>query len=381
MHRNTLPLALVLGWAAFSPLTSQAQDPSAAPSSSLVADPTAALTPAATPPPTVEAPAPIPTSQRAGRVVRQDGRDVIIDLGSEDGIQIGMRMEASEEVEVSLDGVSTETQHRSVAVGQVMSVTAHRAQVTFGVNEVLPVGTELRPTTSPMTASAVAPRRVGGVLEVAGTLSPILVLGDIGAGAMAEASVTYRGVSAFFVRATLGPIGFATVSQGSMGFGSGALVGGFDSRFLELGLGVGLVNYHEDSSCTPGSSCGEVTLRPGIALSSRLGALDGLHMRFASTLALTPGEFRVGTLDAALQVPLVTGVWLLARGGAGVEEVGYAYAGAAVRWLARGNGGAGSLFLTGGLEWTRTRVPPTDIYDYEGEVSGIAPTLGVEYRR
>lgn len=314
-------------------------------------------------------------------MVRRDGRDVIIDLGSEDGIQIGMHVESTEEVDVSLDGELVETQRRSVAVGEVVSVTAHRAQVSFGLNEPVPAGAELRPTTSPVSERLAAPPRVGRVLEVAGTLAPILVLGDIGGGAMADASLTYRGSAAFFLRATLGPIGFTSVSQGSMGFGSGALVGGFDSRFLELGVGVGVVNYHDDSRCTPDSSCGEATLRPGIAVSSRFGALDGLHVRFASTLALTPGEFRVGTLDAALQVPLVTGVWLLARGGAGVDEVGYAYAGGAVRWLARGHGGAGSLFLTGGFEWTRTRVPPTDTYDYQGEVSGIAPTLGVEYRR
>lgn len=130
MHpRNTLFSSVLVGWLALSPVAARAQ----------------------------EAP-----SERAGHVVRHEGRNVIIDLGTDDGIELGMRVQATVAVQVSLDGESGETQRRGVAVGTVVSVSAHHAQVTLGVNEHIPPDAELRPTDSPATASLAAPPRAGG---------------------------------------------------------------------------------------------------------------------------------------------------------------------------------------------------------------------------
>lgn len=356
------------------PLTGHAQDtepPAAAPA------PAAAATSAAPP---ARAPA------RAGRVVRRSDRDVVIDLGSDDGLEVGARVEAAPETNLMVDGALAEMPRRSVAVGEVVAVTPDHAQVSFGVNELVQDDAQLRPTDAPRTASLVAPPRVGGVLEFAGSLAPSLTVGDYGGGLMAEASLTYRGEGQYFLRAAAGPSGFTTVSQGTLGFGSAALTGGFDSRFVEVGLGFGVLPYREEEfSCPDTGNCGytyERSMRAAFALSTRLGAADGFHLRLATTLAATSDAFRLGTLDATLQVPLTTGVWLLARGGTGTDAVGYSYAGASVRWLMRGNGGSGSLLLTSGIEWTLSRVPSTDGYDgYEDMASGIAPTLGIEYRR
>lgn len=321
--------------------------------------------------------------ERAGHVVRNEGRHVLIDLGTDDGIQLGTHVQATIALEVSLDGEPGETQRSAVAVGRVVSVSARHAQVAFGVNERIPNHAELRPTDAPQTASLAGPPRVGGLFEIAGTLTPFLVVGDLGGGGMVDASLTYRGGRPFFLRATVGPVGFTSVSSGTDGFGSGAVVGGFDHRFLEVGLGVGLMLFRRDGDwvCMGLDECDrtfERSMRPALAASARFGVLDGLHGRIATTLVVSERAFGVGTLDVTLQVPMAQGVWLLAQMGGAFDAGEYWYAGAAVRALLRGDGGPGSFYFTGGLRWTDTRTFENPYSNYN---IGLAPALGVEYRR
>lgn len=199
---------------------------------------------------------------------------------------------------------------------------------------------------------------------------------------MADAALTYRGARPFFVRATVGPVGFTSVASDADGFGSGAVVGGFDHRFLEVGLGVGLMLFRDyDYVCVrPGECRGVVqrSVRPGLAASARFGVLDGLHGWVSTTLVVSSKALRVGTLDVTLQVPMGQGFWFLAQMGLAFDEGDYRYAGGAVRALLLGNGGEGSLFFTGGLRWTAT---PTFSATNSNFEQGIAPTLGIEYRR
>jgi hypothetical protein len=380
---STINSAIFLNFIVLIPLSVGAQDaPIEDTTETSDAIPAPAPTSTATPAPSGSyAPS---VSPRAGHVVRVDGRDVVIDIGARDGLRSGDHIEASEEIEVSLDGEPAERQRRRVAVGEVVAVTDTRARVSLGVNEEIPEGAEMRVTDAEPTASIIGPARVPGVLDIVGTFAPFLALGDIGGGVMFDGSLTYHGRTPYFVRATLGPTGFTTISQGTRGYGSGTVTAGLDHRFLELGFGLGTMKYERSEYvCPPGGvGCDYVTddqMRVAIAATTRLGTLDGLHVRFSTTLAVTSEAFELATIDAALQVPLTTGVWVIARGGSGLDSVGYSFGGASVRWLARGNGTAGSLFLTGGLEWTLTRDASSED-EYDNFVSGLAPVLGVEYR-
>lgn len=330
------------------------------------------------------APASSGASSTNGHTVATHGRTVVVDLGSAQGISTGAHVEFVEDVDASLAGGPVERQTRRVAVGEVTAVTSTRSEVELGVNEDVGVGTAARPSTSPTTSSIVAPARVGGLWQLAIEARPYLTVGDLGVGILVDANATYRGTGPWFARASMDPSGAVMVRGETTGTqAQGSLLGGLDMRFLELGLGVGMLRYQSyESSCTT-SSCSETlstTPSFGLALSARLGALDGLHVRATSLLALHDSRWAFGSVDVALQIPVARGAWLVLRGGTGTEAIGYSYATMAGRYLARGNGGSRSLFLTGGMGWVEGAYVESSYGGYRNYAEGLAFTLGAEYR-
>lgn len=195
------------------------------------------------------------------------------------------------------------------------------------------------------------PERRGGVTDAGGAALAFMsvVNGDCsgwfcfnpqanGGGLVFSASVAHRFESPLVVGAVIDSAGFVAASSvPTTGAFTGYAFGGLDTRFLELGAGVGAVML------------GDGTTDPMIVTRARLGALDGLHLSgsigFVPAHAGLDGRSQDVTLVWALgaQFPLADKLAL---------EIDAKFGGAANDGLAgtrlrvAGDGGAGSIWFT-----------------------------------
>jgi len=77
----------------------------------------------------------------------------------------------------------------------------------------------------------------------------------------------------------------------------------------------------------------------------RTGARDGLALNMESSIIGANHQFNLGYFVSSIQIPLSRTTMLVIRGGGG--PVGFAYGDVGVRALVRGNGGPGTVALTG----------------------------------
>ena len=111
----------------------------------------------ATAPPAAAAPARPATKAAAirarGRVLRSAPGEVVISLGSADGVARSDRIElALELVDGEVDGDAV-LSREPIAIGVVTTVNEQNAKVRLGLNEKVPVGALATPTPSPGTPS------------------------------------------------------------------------------------------------------------------------------------------------------------------------------------------------------------------------------------
>jgi hypothetical protein len=319
---------------------------------------------------------------RTGRVLKSAAGEVLISLGTDDGLQRGDR------VELSFGHVDIEPGEQTIeeaaltgdplAVGAVTNVGRRTARVQLGLNESVPLGAVALPTRAASSAGLVAPPRVGGVWEAQLMARPFAAVGELGGGLLLRGSFARRFVSNFQVRALVDPLGFADVQSGeAMTAWNFAVVASYDSQFFEMGAGFGAQSVND-----PG-----FFLRPGSGLSAaqliRLGAQDGLSLSARTSVVLFHSELEFGDMTAALQIPINRGFWLLVGGGG---SVGYGYGELGLRVLLSGNGLAGSKFLTlsaGGAGMFRSQVCD-DVFSFECQqplsFGGPMAGIGSEWR-
>jgi len=305
-------------------------------------DVTPAAPPAALPPLTsneaVVLPAAVPLTprERYGRVERAATGEVVITLGALDGIKRGDHIEfvphgtgpAIEEPSLSSD---------VLAVGIVTNVIAHNARVRLGLNERVPEGSLAQPTLSISSASLSAPPRISGLWELELALRPFAAIDELGGGALFSGSFGYRS-DHMHLQVVLDPLAFAAVeTKGSVAAVNAAAIVGYDSQYVEMGLGLGFQTVNDTASF----------LEPGSGLTAvqqiRLGTRDGLNLTARTNIALFHSQFQFGGMVVSGQIPLTRGYWLLLNGGGG--SVGYGYGELGLRALLSGNGFAGSKYL------------------------------------
>ncbi len=271
-----------------------------------------------------------------GRVVRSEPGQVIISF--DDRIARGDRIELS----LELEGASSREaalSRESLAIGVVTHVSEGNARVRLGINEAVPVGAIATLTKSPTTSSSTAPPRVGGLWTLELMARPFAVLDELGAGILLSASVGRRFTSNWHLRAVLDPLALADVknnhSERAM---NGGVLASYDSQYFEMGLGLGGQTVNDtDSGFAPGSGL-------AVAQVIRLGAQDGLNISARTSIVLFHSQFSFGGMLGSMQIPVSRGYWLMLGGGGG--SVGYGYGEFGLRALLRGNGLAGSRFLT-----------------------------------
>jgi hypothetical protein len=218
--------------------------------------------------------------------------------------------------------------------------------------------------------SLMAPPRRAHLWEMSLETSAFIAIGSLGAGILGSASVAYRFDLPFVVRAEVAPFGIAgpstnngitsssgptplprggstggTTSQpqsGTVRTGAAHLLAGIDTEFIEVALGFGAASVNQN---TGGSTGAPDTSALSIAESARIGARDGLALNMESSIIGANHQFNLGYFVSSIQIPLSRTTMLVIRGGGG--PVGFAYGDIGVRALVRGDGGPGTVALTG----------------------------------
>jgi hypothetical protein len=376
-------------WVKLQVLEARPFTPGGAPPAVAFPDAAPLPTPALVPAPTPAASAPTtpltpsrPTTmdgKNVGRVTRSEPGQVIISLGSLDGVgrgnHIELAMERSDDAgdEAGDDaGLSRET----LAIGVVTNVTEHSARVRLGIGEDAPVGAVATPTVGQLTGSLSAPPRARRLWDLELFARPFVAWGELGGGALLSASVGYR-FEHLHLQALVDPLGVADVQDKSaITTVNAALIASYDSQYFEMGLGFGAQTVNDPN----------FLLEPGSGLTAlqlvRFGSPDGLNVSARTNIVLFHSEFQFGGMVATGQIPVTPGYWLLLNGGGG--SIGYGFGELGMRMLLRGNALAGSTFLTitaGGAAVFRS--PTCDEFGFCGEdlvYGGPMAGIGGEWR-
>lgn len=306
--------------------------PDAAPAAPATTSP---AVPAASAAPTVAATAP---RTKVGKVLRVAPGEVVISLGSADGILRNDHIELSIDEADGLPPEYAGLSRQVVAVGLVTNVSERSARVRLGLNESVPNGALATPTRASVTASLSAPPRLSRLASLELFARPFAALDELGGGALLSGSFGYR-FNHLHLQAVIDPLAVADVQDKSSvaAISAGVLVS-YDSQYFEMGLGLGAQTVNNPS----------FILNPGSGVSAlqqvRLGTLDGLNISARTSVVLFHSEFEFGGIVASGQIPVTRGYWLLLQGGGG--DVGYGFGEFGLRALLSGNGQAGSKYLT-----------------------------------
>ncbi len=265
------------------------------------------------------------------------------------------------------------TGHETLAVGEVIEVGESRAKVLLGLNEVVDLAAEVEPSDEALTRSVLGPPRPRNQWELGAHLRPFLPIGELAFGLVSTFEVGYRGEADWHVRVLAEPLGFAVGGAGPVGAVNVLGAGSYDHPYFEVGLGVGVTRVSDARGAI-------ATL--GMTPFVRLGAVDGLHLEVHNGFVLLDEKFEYGSTTGTIRVPITRPLAFDFRGGYGAS--GFALGEIGLRVLARGNGRAGSVFLTPSVGAAFVFGEPEasagtdfvqDIF-YGGPMAG----LGVEFR-
>ncbi len=313
---------------------------------------------------------------RTGRVIKVGLGEVLINLGSRDGLRRDDHIEMFKRYKVKMGGGERASREEVLAVGEVTVVSDTRARVRLGTNERVPKGAGARRSERRLTQSKVAPPRVGDTWEIKANLRPLIPLETLGFGMIFDASLSYRFKAPIVLRLLIEPLAFAATEKESPAAFSGHVMAGLDLTLFELGFGLGVATVNDER---------DVSAAFNITQGVRLGALDGLHLEVHNTLLYFDGEFHYGATQGTIQIPLASRWWLLFRGGGGIIGANFAESGLRIRL--RGNGHHKSLFLTATIGWGMVAKKyevsntSTSYYNYNSEeYHGPTVGLGIEWR-
>ncbi len=209
------------------------------------------------------------------------------------------------------------------------------------------------------------------VTRVVGTLRPFLVVPGPGFGMISDLAIEHYFALPLKLAFSLEPMALATEPDGT-GF-IGHIRGGlaYAGDFIEVGLLAGGQVQHFGAS--------------GVALAAtlRLGALDGLNLIFENGYSLIHGyytgreAFALDHFLGSVNVPVARRLSLSVEGGYGVNLWAYAVLG--LRHRLRGQGGRGTVVLSGGLGAVlvvdRFPCQYQDPAPCEGAMPGFGPTV------
>lgn len=334
----------------------------------------------------VQAPAEVGAPQAEVRVRGVTKGRVLFDGGSEAGLKDGVRVRIISQrlVEVpdlSTGGTRQVASGETTAVVQVEHAEAKQSMARLGRGDVAEPGDLVVVTTEELSERLFLPRRAPFTvrwgfhvrpflgLEVstqAGSSKPFGVLADLYGAYYFEKAPVRIDVSA-------SPIAFAVGANDRHYPMTFAATGAYTTDYFEIGLGVGAL-VGNAGPCPPyGPDSCEVNTGFTINQVLRLGALDGLHASWRSSVFSRREAFTFGMGRGELNVPLSSRLGLFGAGGGG--ENGWAFGELGVRTYIGGAGARGTLIISASLGVTAIMDGPT-----HESVAGPAVAFGSEWR-
>lgn len=310
-------------------------------------------------------PVPPPPEKRVGRVIAVKGENVIIDLGTQDGV--------NEHTNVELYTLSKDGEVRRVAVGAVRATSARRARIELGPNEEAPLETLARTTSDALSASYATPPRSLARYTAQVLVRPFLGLSSGGGGVLLDASLVRRFRAPFTLGAAVMPIGYGRANDQDTSTFSGMVFATYDIRWFEGGLGLGMQTVNDSRFFAPGTG----TLLPVFL---RFGAADGANLHGRVDFTVFHSQVLATGLRLELDVMLDRGVWLILGGGGGPSGFTLGEVGIKKSLTGNGNAGTHSIVIVTGGSAVHECSGGADSCGNELNVSGAHLGVGLESR-
>ncbi|MCY1041218.1 hypothetical protein OV208_07795 [Corallococcus sp. bb12-1] len=305
------------------------------------------------PPTHAPPPTPTTTAQRLTITAVKDG-DVTLSGGDTAGVREGSR-------------VRVRTQDAREVVLEVVESREDSARARLGRGESVRVGDSAVVTDAPATARLFFPEPGVPRLRYGFHARPFLALDATtrlgrsarAGGLLLDAFVAWRpGDSPVVLSAQLEPVGFGLGTGLRHTPGAAYVAVAYSTDFLEVGIGAGALfgqkscypEYEYDPETgqpTEGKNVCDSNAGPSIQQVLRLGALDGFHVAWSSSILSRDNQFRFGSGRGEVQVPLTPSLSLFGAGGGAAS--GWNFGEVGVRSFLKGNGGAGTTVLSASL--------------------------------
>lgn len=320
-----------------------------------------------------------------GTVVDVVGGRVIFEGGIEKGFRKGLHVRVSsqrkEQKPDLLTGAMVEVPSGEVtAVLAIEQSDARRGMALLGRGDVAEKGDLVEVTTEPLSERLFFPRRapfewrfgfvVRPFLGLDGTTKPVGILLD---GYVAW----YPSSLPLSVTVMAAPFGFVINGKEPHYPGTFFVMGGYSTDFFEIGLGAGALtgNLGPCFTASPGATA-ECEVNTGFTINQhlRLGALDGFHLSWNSSIFSRPTQFVFGVGRGEVSVPLTSRLGLFAGGGGG--ENGWAMGELGVKTALGGAGAPGTIVLRASLGYSALFDGPSREF-----LGGPAVAFGMEWRQ
>lgn len=332
--------------------------------------PGTAAPPAVTPSTPIEPVTAEPVVVRTADVVEVKAGRVIFAAGTEDGFRPGMHVRVvSQRPEPRPDlttGQMVQVPSNEVtAVVKIEQAEAHRSMARLGRGDIASPGDRVVVTDEPLSEKLLVPRRAPFRFLAGFHARPFLGLeattlsgsSSKPFGILLDVYASYYSDSLpLMVSASVAPLGLAIGSGEAHYPATFALTGAYATDYFEIGLGAGALIGNE-GPCYPnfpdaGPLAGTCEVNTGWTINQvlRLGALDGIHASWRSSIFSRPDRFVFGVGRAELNVPITRQFGLFGAGGGG--ENGWGFGEFGVRTWLGGTGASGTTILSASLGYS-----------------------------
>ncbi|RKH39804.1 hypothetical protein [Corallococcus llansteffanensis] len=306
----------------------------------------------------------------------KDG-DVTLSGGDTAGLREGAR-------------VRVRTQSSREVVLEVVETREDSALARLGRGEAVRVGDSAVVTDAPATARLFFPEPGVPHLRYGFHARPFLALDATtrlgrsarAGGLLLDAFVAWRpGELPLVLSAQLEPVGFGLGTGLRHTPGSAYVAVAYATDFLEVGIGAGALFGQKECSAEldpdtylpiEGKNVCASNAGPSVQQVLRLGALDGFHIAWSSSILSRENQFRFGSGRGEVQVPLTPSLSLFGAGGGAAS--GWNFGELGVRSFLKGTGGAGTTVFSASLGIV-------SLSDGTGEaLTGPSVSIGIERR-
>lgn len=147
---------------------------------------------------------------------------------------------------LTADGREARTVEEPVGSGRVTYVEEGRSLVELTRGSAVVVGDWGQEEPDAARYPLAPPRPTYGLGEFGVVVRPILGLGTIGGAMVGDVWLSYGGPGPWYVRLTASPVGGGGSREGTVGAAAAAVSGGYEGRFLTVGVGAGFAALSPD---------------------------------------------------------------------------------------------------------------------------------------